>query len=119
MQSATTPKNTITNADELGRAMQADREILLYTYYSENIEICEISDGKLKYFDRKGDKDFPIKLSAWLEKHTGKVWKLAQSAESCHVPTAVEHQHQELAADPIMAEAMGLFEGAEIVEVSK
>ena len=113
------PKNTITNADELGHAMQADREILLYTYYSENIEVCEISDGKLKYFDRKGDKDFPIKLSAWLEKHTGKPWVLAQATESCHIQTAVEHQQQELAADPMMASAMGLFEGAEIVEVSK
>lgn len=114
-----TQKNTITNADELGHAMQADREILLYTYYSENIEVCEISDGKLKYFDRKGDRDFPIKLSAWLEKHTGKQWILAQTTESCHVQTAVEHQQQELAADPMMVSALGLFEGAEIVEVSK
>jgi len=35
------------------------------------------------------------------------------------MPTAHEHQQQELAADPMMASAMGLFEGAEIVEVSK
>ena len=113
------PTNTINTAEELGRAMQADKEILLYTYFAENVEVCEISDGKLNYFDRKGDKDFAIKLSAWLEKHTGKPWNLVHSATSCNMPTAVEHQKQELEADPMMAKAMGLFEGAEIVEVSK
>jgi len=109
----------ITTADELGRAMQADKQILLYTYFSENIEVCEISDGKLNYFDRKGDNNFANKLSAWLEKYTGHPWTLVHSAESCHVPTAIEHQQQELAADPMMAKAMGLFADAEIIEVSK
>ncbi len=111
--------NKITTAEELGKAMQSDKQILLYTYFSENVEVCEISDGKLNYFDRKGDTSFASRLSAWLEKYTGKPWTLVHSAESCHVPTAVEHQQQELAADPMMASAMGLFEGAEIVEVSK
>ena len=54
-----------------------------------------------------------------MEKHTGIHWDLIHSATSCNVPTAVEHQKQELEADPMMASAMGLFEGAEIVEVSK
>lgn len=116
---ATKPANTINTADELGRAMQADKEILLYTYFSENVEVCEIQNGKLNYFDRKGDKDFANKLSTWLKKHTGTHWDLIHSATSCNVPTAVEHQKQELEADPMMASAMGLFEGAEIVEVSK
>ena len=113
------PANTINTADELGRAMQADKVILLYTYFSENVEVCEIQNGKLNYFDRKGDKDFSNKLSAWLEKHTGIHWDLIHSATSCNMPTAVEHQKQELETDPMMASAMGLFEGAEIVEVSK
>lgn len=111
--------NQINTAEELGKAMQADKEILLYTYFSENVEVCEITDGKLNYFDRKADKDFANKLSAWLEKHTGKQWTLIHSTESQHIPTVIEHQQQELAADPMMASAMGLFEGAEIVEVSK
>ena len=112
-------KKQINTATELGKAMQADKQILLYTYFSENVEVCEITDGKLNYFDRKNDKDFANKLSAWLEKYTGKPWVLARSAESCHVQTALEHQQQELAADPMMASAMGLFAGAEIVEVSE
>lgn len=112
-------KNTINSAEELGRAMQSDKEILLYTYFSENIEVCEISDGKLNYFDRKGDSGFANKLSAWLEKHTGHPWTIIHSTESCHVPTAAEHKQQELAADPMMAKAMGLFADAEIIEVSK
>lgn len=112
-------KPKITTAQELGHAMQSDKEILLYTYFSENIEVCEISDGKLNYFDRKGDASFANKLSAWLEKYTGKPWTLVHSEKSYHVQTAVEHQKQELESDPMMASAMGLFEGAEIVEVSK
>ena len=112
-------ENKIESAQDLGHAMQKDKQILLYTYFSENVEVCEISDGRLNYFDRKGDKDFAHKLSSWLEKYTGKPWTLVHSAQSCHVPTAIEHQQQELASDPMMAQAMGLFEGAEIVEVSK
>ncbi|MBO4672592.1 MAG: DNA polymerase III subunit gamma/tau [Alphaproteobacteria bacterium] len=111
--------NTINTAEELGNAMQADKQMLLYTYFSENVEVCNIENGKLNYFDRKGDKDFALKLATWLEQHTGKRWVLEHSAESCNVPTAVEHKQQELAADPMMAEALGLFEGAEIINVSK
>jgi len=113
------PVNTITTAQELGQAMQADKQILLYTYFSENIEICEIADGKINYFDRGESKDFASKLSVWLEKYTGHPWTLVRSEKSCNMPTAIEHQKQELTADPMMAEALGLFEGAEIVEVSK
>ena len=113
------PENTINTADELARAMQSDKEILLYTYFSENVEVGEITNGKLTYFDRGTDKEFAIKLSAWLERHTGKPWNLVHLAQSCNAQTAVEHQKQELEADPMMASAMGLFEGAEIVEVSK
>ncbi len=109
----------IKTAEELGKALQDDKQILLYTYFSENVEVCEIENGKLNYFDRGTDKEFNRKLSEWLEKYTGKIWTLVRSETSCHVQTAVEHQQQELAADPMMAEALGLFEGAEIVEVSK
>ncbi len=116
----TTPQTkTIATADELAKAMQSDKQILLFSYFSENVEVCEIQDGKLNYFDRGNDKDFSRKLSDWLEKYTGHKWNLVRSTESCNVPTASEHQQQELAKDPMMASAMGLFEGAEIVEVSK
>ena len=109
----------ITTAKELGAAMQADKQILLYTYFSENVEVCEISDGRLNYFDRKGDNNFSHKLSAWLEQYTGKPWTIIHSKESCHVQTVIEHQQQELTSDPMMADALGLFAGAEIVDVSK
>ena len=117
----TTPvvNNTINSAEELGRAMQADKEILLYTYFSENIEVCEIENGKLNYFDRKGDVGFSSKLSGWLERHTGRPWTLIHSEKSQNIQTAHEHQQQELASDPMMASAMGLFQGAEIIDVSK
>lgn len=112
-------KKQITSAQDLGRALQEDKQVLLYTYFSENVEVCEISDGKLNYFDRGTDKTFSNKLSGWLEKYTGHSWTLVHSAESCHVQTANEHQQQELATDPMMASAMDLFAGAEIVDVSK
>lgn len=113
------PVNTIKTAQDLADALQKDKQILLYAYFSENVEVSEISDGKLNFFDRGSDKDFATKLSGWLEKYTGKPWVMARSQESKHIPTTMEHQQQELASDPMMASAMGLFEGAEILEVSK
>lgn len=115
----TKPVNTIKTAQDLADALQKDKQILLYAYFSENVEVSEISDGKLNFFDRGSDKDFATKLSGWLEKYTGKPWVMARSQESKHIPTTMEHQQQELASDPMMASAMGLFEGAEILEVSK
>ncbi|MBQ0013266.1 MAG: DNA polymerase III subunit gamma/tau [Proteobacteria bacterium] len=109
----------ISTIDELGAAMQAAKEIILYAYYMANIEICEITDGKITYFDRGGNADFPHKLSAWLEKYTGKTWKLNAATESCHVKTQTEKTQQELEADPLVASAMNLFTDAEVVDVSK
>ena len=53
---------TITCANDLGCALQSTKEILLYSYFSSNIEVSELSDGVIKYFDRKGDADFAHKL---------------------------------------------------------
>ena len=66
------PVNTIKTAQDLADALQKDKQILLYAYFSENVEVSEISDGKLNFFDRGSDKDFATKLSGWLEKYTGK-----------------------------------------------
>ncbi|MBQ2005330.1 MAG: DNA polymerase III subunit gamma/tau, partial [Alphaproteobacteria bacterium] len=108
---------TITNAAELARTLQESKEILLYSYYSSNIEISEFVDGKIKYFDRKGDADFAHKLAIWLNNKTGKQWQLERATESVHAHTVNEQQHEELVADPLVASAMDLFADAEIVGV--
>lgn len=108
---------TITTSAELASALQEGKEILLYSYYSSNIEISEFADGKIKYFDRKGDGDFAHKLSHWLSEKTGKNWVLTRMAEPANTQTVSEQKHEELVADPLMASAMSLFEGAEIVGV--
>ena len=107
----------ITNANELAHALQESKEILLYSYYSSNIEISEFTDGKVKYFDRKGDADFAHKLAIWLNDKTGKQWQLERVMESVHAHTVNEQQHEELVADPLVASAMDLFADAEIVGV--
>ncbi len=107
----------ITNANELAHALQESKEILLYSYYSSNIEISEFADGKIKYFDRKGDGDFAHKLAVWLNDKTGKQWQLEREMESVHTHTMNEQQHEELVADPLVASAMDLFADAEIVGV--
>ena len=112
-------KPKISSASELATALQSSKEILLYSYYSSNIEIVEFSDGKIKYFDRKGDLDFTQKLSTWLSEKTGHPWILERQMESTHTQTVTEQKQEELEADPMVASAMSLFEDAEIVGVSK
>ena len=121
--SAPTKTNTesavceIQSAAELGVALQKSKEILLYSYYSNNIEIAEFNDGHIKYFDRKGDADFPHKLATWLMDKTGHAWELIRAQESVHANTINEQKQEELVADPLVASAMSLFENAEIVGV--
>jgi hypothetical protein len=55
----------------------------------------------------------------WLKDNTGQVWTLEQVAEDPHQQTISEHKKSEIAADPMVASAMDLFEDAEIVNVSK
>lgn len=110
---------TIKTAEDLANALQASKEILLYSYYSSNIEISSISDGELKYFDRKGDADFQQKLASWLMDKTGTQWKMERLTESSNAQTFSEKKQHELESDPMIANAMNLFEGAEIVGVSK
>ena len=108
---------TITTANELAAQLQNSKEILLYSYYSSNIEVAEIENGRIKYFDRRGDADFAPRLAKWLADKTGLQWKLERATESVHTHTITEQKQEELEADPMIASAMSLFENAEIVGV--
>ena len=107
----------ITSAAQLASALQESKEILLYSYYSSNIEVAEITNNKIKYFDRRGDADFAPRLSAWLMDKTGHQWQMERATETVHTHTITEQKQEELAADPMIASAMNLFENAEIVGV--
>ena len=109
----------INTSDELANALQNTRELLLYSYYTSNLEITEFSNGTIKYFDRKGDKDFSQKLALWLKGKTGKNWNIELIQEAPHQQTLSEHTKSEIEADPMVASAMNLFEDAEIVNISK
>ncbi len=112
-------KCVIDSTAKLAEKLQETKEIILYSYYTSNIEICEFSDGKIKYFDRRGDADFSAKLAMWLMDKTGHAWTLERVTESQNTQTTAEHNQEELAADPLIASAMSLFEDAKIVGVSK
>ena len=109
----------IKTSEDLATALHDSRELLLYSYYSNNLEIINFEIGKIQYFDRKGDKDFSPKLATWLKDNTGKTWELEAVAESQNKQTVMEHAKSEIAEDPMVATAMGLFEDAEIVNISK
>ena len=109
----------IKNANELVSALQSARELLLYSYVSSNLEILEFTNNKIKYFDRQNDKNFSQKLALWLRDNTGKDWTLETTSEDPKKETISEHNKAEIVADPMVADAMNLFEGAEIVGVSK
>ena len=110
---------TIANSSDLINALQHARELLLYSYFTSNLEIIEFKDGKIKYFDRQNDKSFTQKLALWLQDKTGKVWDLERVDEAPHQQTISEHTKSEIAADPLVASAMDLFQDAEIVNISK
>ena len=107
----------IKSASDLANALQSAKEILLYSYYSSNIEISHFEDGAITYFDRKGDADFAHKLAQWLMDKTGHEWRLTRETQSNNSQTVSEQKHEELIADPLVASAMNLFENAEIVGV--
>ncbi len=109
----------INTSDELANALQNSRELLLYSYYTSNLEITEFTNGAIKYFDRKGDKDFSQKLALWLKDKTGKNWNIELIQDAPHQQTLSEHTKSEIEADPMVASAMNLFEDAEIVNISK
>lgn len=116
--STSQPKQVvITNANDLANALQESKEILLYSYYTSNIEVVEISDNVMKYYDRRGDADFAHKMSAWLNDKTGRTWTLERVTESQNTHTITEQKKEELEADPLVASAMDLFSDAEIVGI--
>lgn len=118
---AATQQNTqmleINSANDLANALQHSKEILLYSYYTSNLEVVEISNNTIKYYDRRGDADFAHKLSVWLENKTGHAWTLERMTESPHAHTITEQKKEELESDPLVASAMDLFADAEIVGV--
>lgn len=116
---APTPeKLKITSSQDLANALKASKEILLFSYYSSNIEAIEFGNNSIKYFDRKGEPDFQQKLSAWLQNKTGEVWTL-ERVQECqeHQQTVTEKQQQELEEDPLVASAMSLFEEAKLIDI--
>ena len=117
-----TPKpNTIkiNSAADLADALSNAREMMLYSYFTKNIEVTTIANNKISYFDRGGDADFQKKLIVWLNTKTGANWKLEKIQESHQDKTVREQIQTEAESDPMVADAMSLFEGAEIVGISK
>ncbi|MDR0727159.1 MAG: DNA polymerase III subunit gamma/tau [Rickettsiales bacterium] len=111
------PSLQISSAAELATALQESKELILLSYYSSNIEVSELSEKHIKYFDRKGEMDFAQKLSAWLMDKTGQQWTLERCAESENVQTVTEQKRSALESDPMVASAMSLFGDVEIVGV--
>ncbi|MDR0741316.1 MAG: DNA polymerase III subunit gamma/tau [Rickettsiales bacterium] len=112
-------KIEISSAADLAAALQESKELILFSYYSSNIEVSELTEFKIKYFDRKGDMDFARKLSAWLLEKTGRAWILERASESENMKTVTEQNRSALESDPMVSAAMSLFGDAEIVGVSK
>ena len=109
----------INSASDLADALSAAREMMLYSYFTKNIEVITIADNKISYFDRGNDVDFQQKLAVWLNTKTGAKWELDRQQESHQDKTVREQIRNDVEADPLVADAMSLFEGAEIVGVSK
>ena len=109
----------IKTASDLADALQSAREMMLYAYFTKNIEVSKIAEHRISYFDRGNDSDFQKKLCGWLNTKTGANWELDKIEESHKDQTVNEKTKSDAESDPMVADAMSLFEGAEIVGVSK
>ena len=118
--SVTKPETTsIKTASDLADALQSAREMMLYAYFTKNIEVSEILDHRISYFDRGNDADFQKKLAIWLNNKTGSNWELNKIEESHMDKTVRESVRTDAESDPMVADAMSLFENAEIISVAK
>ena len=113
------PTINIGSATDLADALSAAREMMLYAYFTKNIEVTSIANNEISYFDRGDDSDFQQKLIIWLNTKTGATWKLNRTQESHQDKTVREQIKTDVESDPMVADAMSLFEGAEIVGISK
>ncbi|MDR2412922.1 MAG: DNA polymerase III subunit gamma/tau [Rickettsiales bacterium] len=105
----------ISSAIDLANALQESKELILLSYYSGNIEVSEIEGRKIKYFDRKGEQGFAQKLAKWLLDKTGEEWVLERADESENKRTVIEQKKENMQSDPMIASALSLFDGAEII----
>ena len=112
-------KPTIKTATDLADALQSAREMMMYSYFTKNIEVSEIANNTICYFDRGNDNDFQQRLVLWLNNNTGAKWVLKKIETSHQNQTVNEQTKSETVADPMVADAMSLFENAEIVGISK
>ena len=112
-------KIEIKSASDLADALHNAREMMMYSYFTKNIEITSILAGRITYFDRGDDAEFQKKLSVWLNTQTGTNWTLEKIEQSAQTQTVREQEQVAIESDPMVADAMSLFEGAEIIGVSK
>lgn len=111
-------KIKITNAAELANALADAKEMLLLSDWNNNIEVTDFKPGRITYHDRKDARDFAPKLIKWLGEKTGMDWVMDRVAESAGAPTMSEQKKAEVEADPLVADALGLFDGATVVKFS-
>jgi hypothetical protein len=106
------------SAASLSSALVDAKELLLSAYWNNNIEVAEFNDGHIKFYDRKNDADFVQRLQKFLLEKTGKNWvleKLERAETAAPIQTAAEAKKAEMESDPMIANALDLFAGAEIV----
>jgi len=106
----------ISHLDDLSAALTTAKEIILLSTLKNSIEVSEMSDGHIKFFNRNCDKEFATKLGKWLADYTGKQWQLEQIMESENTPTVNEQTISDAKTDPLVADAMNLFADAEVVK---
>ncbi|MDR1826346.1 MAG: DNA polymerase III subunit gamma/tau [Rickettsiales bacterium] len=105
----------IATAVELADALSADKELLLLAEWN-SCEVVDFGFGKIRLCYGGGDKGFVNGLSAWLVKKTGESWEIIP-VPSEHKQSVSEEKKEQMKNDPLVADALGLFEGASVVSV--
>ena len=108
--------SNIDSATTLSSFLSNDKELVLLTEWNNNTEINEFGDGKIKFHYAGIDRTFTQKLSIYLKNKTGKLWTL-EITESKNMPTVNEIKTEELKSDPLVSDALSLFEDATVISI--
>jgi len=105
----------IDSAAALAQNLAADKELVLLNEWN-NTEVLEFRDGAVKMHYHGTIGGFASNLAAYLAKKTGRAWNI-ETAKSENKPSVAGVAADKMKSDPLVADALNLFDGASVVSV--
>jgi len=104
---------------DLLAVLSADKELSLLSEYNNHCSVSEFAPNKIKISYNGTDQTFITKLKTYLKTRTGSDWEiiLDEAKPEEPAPSVATARQTELAGDPLVADALDLFDGAQVVSI--